>query len=583
MYAHWQPGHVCTFSSMGSEHPSDDVVAPELPCPHRNVEQHLKDVPWLGKHLRAVVEKHATIARVRHSVIATISKQLKTPTSSNISLGKILSCVRLCKDNDVVPPAFLVDFREGILQKWASEIIIKVRKDGGRQWSLVDREALVWSLGNCLDAGMCHRQHVSVVDQGRNPSWLAEYVRCVRLIWHENGGKSTPETMQYLRKLGCCTCECVTLIAEYATLCLNGTKAVQVYRDLSRMQRVVFSSYTTGGISNAAATECIQQLTIEPPVLEWLVKVEDLLTDIWDTITNPHGDEGCCLAVPGIKGSHVEQLMLPSKVVTHGTPALIRNCINSALPLCLLNPEANHNVSMHSAHPCIKKMRNGVVSCVHSMLEACPFRANGACDPLWLDTYLDMTRAVFTKVCQDLGVFEDDRAQTTTSAACEIDHFPGIPMSTVVERDAYMKSEVRKVQIAGNMFDATVLNIKHWKAGKTTRIKEFSAVWDTNISGYKNDLSVAGRVLSDLNRIVSTLDLSTDILINIEEKSVSYISEAAATQFLGLLIEYMREFSKSRRRRKDALLLKRNARPEEDKRRGWKKRARADSPQKTAD
>jgi hypothetical protein len=217
------------------------------------------------------------------------------------------------------------------------------------------------------------------------------------------------------------------------------------------------------------------------------------------------------------------------------------------------------------------------------MLEACPFRANGACDPLWLDTYLDMTRAVLTKVCQDLGVSECDHALTPTATACEVDHLPGVPMSTVVERDAYVKSGVRKVQIAGNMFDATLLNIKHWKAKKTTDIKEFSAVWDTNISGYKNDLSVAGRVLSDLNRIVSTRDLYTDIRIDVDKKSVSYSSESAAIKFIGLLVEYMREFSKSRRRRKDVLLLKRNSRPEEDKRRGSKKRMRADSPYEATD
>lgn len=561
---------------MAVQQSSNGAVAPDTSCPHWCVAEHLKKVACLDLHLRAVIDRHATIARVRHSVVESLCKQLKAPIAESVSLGEILRCLRKCRDNDVVPPVFLVDFRETVLQRWSSEIIVKARNGGGRQWSLADREALMWSLRDLLDAGMCHRQHVSVVDQGRNPSWLAEYVRCVRLIWRENGGKSTPETMQYLRKLGCCTSECVSLISAYTALCLDGSKTMQVYRDLSKMQRVVFSSYTSGGMSNTAAFECIQQLEFEPSVLASLSEVEEILTEIWDTITNPHSDEDRCIAIPGIKGSHVEKFMLPRRVVVSGTPALIINCINSALPLCRLNPAADHDVLISSSHPGVKRLCQGVAMCVNSMLETCPFRANGACDPAWLDTYLDLTRAVLRKVCLDTGVSTQEPTRTSPNTACELDHLPGIPMSTVVERDAYRKSGVRKVQIAGNLFDSIVLNIKHCKAKKTTRFREISIVWDSKTHGYKNDVSVAGRFLSDMNRILLARDLSTEVRIDVADRSISYSSESSAIKCLGLLVEYMREFSKSRRRRKDTLMLKRNSIPDDDKRRGAKKRARTE-------
>lgn len=555
---------------------TERASAPGRDCPHDAVAQHLSNVPCTDEYSREAVETYATIARTRHCVVARLCSRLKMPLPDLVSLGEVVRCLTLCKDNYVAPPPFLVDFQDGVVQTWASEIITHLRKGGGWKWSLAERSALVCTLNSALHTGLCHRQHVSVVDQGRNPSWLAEYVRCIRMIWKDNGGVSTPETMQYLRKLGCCTCECVTLISEYASLRLNATKTMQVYRDLCRMQRLICSSYTGVGMSNAAATECIQQLTFAPSVLVWLEEVEETLNDIWDTITNPHADETRCVTLPGIKGSHVQQFMIPSKVALCGTPSLIRNCIQSSLPLCQLNPAMDHDILMSSSHPGLKNLCDGMVACVRLML--CAVRAHGACDAAWLERYMALTRAVLKKVCQDTGVggfslFPETThiAQGATAACC------GIPMSILIKRATYKESAVRKVQIAGNLFDCTVLNIKHWKATKTSRTRDFSTVWDDSIQGYKNDTSGGGKVISDLKRIVNDHDMCMDIRVDIAAKTVAYNSELSAIKFLSLLLEYMREFSKSRRKRKDSLMLKKNAVPQNDKRRGANKRQRVDA------
>jgi hypothetical protein len=90
-------------------------------------------------------------------------------------------------------------------------------------------------------------------------------------------------------------------------------------------------------------------------------------------------------------------------------------------------------------------------------------------------------------------------------------------------------------------------------------------------------LSVGGRFLSDFARIVNDRGLATTIRINLSDKTISYTSKDAAMKAMRILIEYMTEYNKSRRKRKNSSVLKVNSKPEVDSRRGAK-RSRTSSP-----
>jgi hypothetical protein len=154
----------------------------------------------------------------------------------------------------------------------------------------------------------------------------------------------------------------------------------------------------------------------------------------------------------------------------------------------------------------------------------------------------------------------------STDAACEM----------VVERASMSNSSVRKVQIAGNAFDVAYSEASK-SAPCSVSLKRLSRVWDAPSNAFKDDLSVGGRFLSDFARIVTDRGLSSAIRVNRGDKTINYTTKEAAMKAMRILIEYMTEYNKSRRMRKNTNVLKVNSKPEIDSRRGTK-RSRAASP-----
>ena len=94
----------------------------------------------------------------------------------------------------------------------------------------------------------------------------------------------------------------------------------------------------------------------------------------------------------------------------------------------------------------------------------------------------------------------------------------------------------------------------------------FYTIKDPKTLQYKNDASLAGRVLADMHRILQIFG-HDGISVDLEYKCVSYNSVEAATKMLDVLVEYMKENNKSRRKRGSSAMLKSNKRPEHDGRR----------------
>ena len=177
------------------------------------------------------------------------------------------------------------------------------------------------------------------------------------------------------------------------------------------------------------------------------------------------------------------------------------------------------------------------------MLNATCFGGETACDPQWWKMYLDITKRVEGDVCTRLGVRPRKAHSAGGSLSCD-------SLSTddacemVIERASMSRSIVRKVQIAGNAFDAAYSEASN-KAPCRVSLKRLSRVWDAPSNSFKDDLSVGGRFLSDLERIVTDRGLSTAIRVNLCDKTISYASKDAALKAMRILIEYMAEYRPS--------------------------------------
>jgi ribosomal protein L25 (general stress protein Ctc) len=282
--------------------------------------------------------------------------------------------------------------------------------------------------------------------------------------------------------------------------------------------------------------------------------------------------------LPGLKGSHADEFEVPASVASSGSPLTVINCICSSLPLSNINATVDHEVCMtYSSYA--KKLPAGLVAHLDTMLSATCFGGEAACDPQWWKTYLDITKRIEGDVCARLGV-SPHRAPSASSSSMHAAPSTDAMCEMAVERASMSKSSVRKVQIAGNAFDVAYSEASK-SAPCSVSLKRLSRVWDAPSNAFKDDLSVGGRFLSDFARIVTDRGLSAAIRVNLGDKTINYTTKEAAMKAMRILIEYMTEYNKSRRMRKNTSVLKVNSKPEVDSRRGAK-RSRAASPAPSA-
>ena len=540
-------------------------VRPASPAPvesvHVVVVEHLKQISCEDSNLNAIIKVYSQMAIAWHTAIATVLSELAS-SSSTKNLNKILKCLQDCTDGNTPPPPFLVGFEHDFLHSWTRIIVGSLANQGACRWSPAEKQDLSSSLKTMIKSGLCHRRHVTIVDAGKNPAWLTEYVRSILEIWKDGQGKATPATIQCFKKLACCTSDAMSLICAYSQMVLGEEDADLLENALYCIQKVVFSSFGTNGISNTSATQCISYVKVQPRIFSLLAKVDALLVQVWDLITNPRFEFGECIVLPGIVGSHVEEFSIPSVVVKKGCTKVILNCINSALPLSFVNPGADHFVTIASTSKSLAGLKDGVVECLESMLKAERFGGEHGCSIAWWDEYRRLTRQVLSKACKDLGF--DERGTNSPSAPSGAQVGASTLFELRVQRDHFVSSKVTKVLAAGSLFDETFKVASGYNTNVRLPVTHFYKITDPKSGQEKADPSLAGRLLVDLNRVVQELGLYGGIVV--ESKLIVYKAPADATKMLHVLIEYMKEHSKSRRKKGESMFLKRNARPDHDKR-----------------
>ena len=534
--------------------------------------EHLNNVSYEDSSLSLnyVVNTYVAISRAWHKAINVVMAELCS-SSRTKNLNRILESYSDCTKHQYPPPPFLVGFEHDFLHSWTRAIVGCVVSHGGCEWSFADQQELSDSLKSMLDMGLCHRQHVTLVQAGKNTAWLAEYVTCILAIWREGEGRATPETVQCFKKLACCTPEAMALICDYSRVVLSNVDVEQVESTLTCVQKVVYSSFGQNGVSNTSAAQCISYLKIHKKTFVFLEEVKNLLDNVWDLLTNPRFVSGECTCLPGIAGSHVEEFAIPSVVVKKGCTKTVLNCIMSALPLSFVNPSVDHFVAVASTSKSFSCLRYGVVECLESMLLAERFGGDRGCSTSWWEEYKRLTRGLIGKACEDLGI--EQRSNDSPLAPLSVSLGTSMFSELQVQRDHFMTSKVTKVLVAGNLFDQTFKIAMSGQRNARVRVADFYTIHDPKSGCLKADPSLAGRLLSDLQRVAKELGIQGDVII--EPKCVVYTSRASAAKMLNLLVQYMKEHSKSRRKKGDSVFLKRNVKPDYD---GRKKQRRPHTP-----
>ena len=556
----------------------DDAV--DAPSIYVQIDKLLRNVPVIDKDLTNVVKKYAENALNWH-VVVRLAMNVLSSNENTVRLGRILNSLESCTSKDTPAPPFLVDFQQQFVQDWALAIVSRLVSKGGQRWGISERAHLASQLRAMCSKGLCHRQHVSLVDAGKNPSWLGEYIRCILCIWKDNDGGVTPEKIQYFKKLASCTSECVSIICQYAAVCLKADEVDQLAYALFRMQRVVFSSFGKGCISNSAASQCVRAISFDVKVFGWLSKTEAVLSNVWELITTPQFQDGQCILLPGIPGSHVEEFSIPRVAVLKGSPELITNCIRSSLMLSFLNPDQDHAIEILSSSNCVTRLRLGLKACVESMLRVDRFGGETGCTVEWWEDYIKLTVKVLEDLCQSFG-FDKTGASERGAVSYDVSYLPEQASTAVpafqLKRLAYKDSNINKVNVAGNLFDVTASIVLRGCSGSRVRLQSVCNIKNATTGDYKRHRSVGGKVFADMRRITTDLDLTMGVVVDLENQNITYKTTSYAMRMLQVLLDYMEEFSKSRRKRGGNIMLKRNAKPEQD---GRKKPKRPSTPAST--
>ena len=495
-----------------------------------------------------VVLTYTRIAKAWHTAISVVLQEVTG--AGKVNLTKLVTSSENCVRLDLAPPPFVAGFQHNFVNTWVTRILQCVYRSGSRRWTCMEKNELCLQLNGLIKVGICHRGHVTMVDAGKNPAWLLEYVRSILAIWKDGDGVATPLTIQCFKKLACCTSEAMSLICAYARVVVSADDTEYLEKTLPCIQNVVFSSTNRNGISNVSATQCINYLKVESRVLKLLLDVEGILSTIWSLIVSPRVDAETCYVLPGLPGSHVEEFCIPRVVVKKGSPEIIINCIKSALPLSLINADQTHALFVDCSPQMKSNLRAESVACLSGMVRMERFGGQSGCELSWWEKYTSLCQNVLDDLCKDFGLQNTDAVER-----CEDVVRSSSLVELRVRRDFFANSDVSKVVAAAALFDKVA-------ASKSTHFQlhasSFSLFAKQGTGEKKHNPALAGRLLADLKSMVGELGLEAGIEIDLKAKLIKFLTPEGVSKMLHILIYFMTEHSKPRRKKQQSLFLKRN-------------------------
>ena len=526
MYIHVQAQESCQANSRGL--PAGAPAGPPLGHNEllKQIQVLLTDVPVVDRRTQSVVQSYANTASQWHDIVATCVTTFST-NKETVRLGDVFRCLDKCVAQQIPTPPFLVVFQQTFCRDWARRIVSALVGFGGRQWHFSQCVKLGAELRVMCSRGLCHRQHIGLVDDAKNPSCLLDFVVCIRNIWSvpRRGDAVTPEILQCLKKLSSCSYECILLLSYYASACVNEQCTNDLVEGLFEMHRVVnLSLVRSGFVAQSVLSHCVQTVTFSRRQLRSLFKVESLLTEVWALLVNPKFDHGECILLPGIPGSHVDAFSLPATVLKNAAPDLLMHLMRSSLMLSYKNPDEHHAIEIHANAECLRGLKVGILECLESMMTASRFAGETGCAlPVW-DEYIELTRQV-SSTRSTFGLQHTSAGTVGPAGQPNVDvveRMGSVVNTLQMKRQAFVNSKVNKVLICANIFDATVSIALQRTTDMGICLKSVSEFKVQPSPHYTKNISLAGKVFVDVFRITQELNFSTGVHLDNERKKLVF-------------------------------------------------------------
>lgn len=452
-------------------------------------------------------------------------------SASTLDLAPLFEYRRRCVQLGASVPAFVASFLDEIASLWACDVVAALPCAAG--WRASDVALLQVGLLRAMEIGLRYATHATCVDEFRNPCALLQFVQCMLLVWGRVGrdaDKFTPMVVQTLTRLRRCSRESFLLIADYATI--GGFRSARLVVFLSRVHACMSTCCTDGKFSTQVARECFECVQMDDGIRSALETAAAELDRTWSFLTG-NDPEVPIAALPGLAGSHVAEVEIPCTVAVRGTPAVVVNCVCSALLLSRRCDTAAAPVRASRDMPCVGRLPHELMRFARARLvHASLCEARGLA---WAKEHRGLAEQLLLCMASDLGL-SGDRTVSLILLMGEVDMLR-VSMAPALG--------VPKAACAAKLFD--------WVAHA---IESKCAVVGIKWPEDKTEAVCMGRVLVDIERVNSLTQDKVQVDSKLRTIHIKKFDHAMA--FLKLVVDYAIECAAPRRKRGECQLVKRN-------------------------
>ena len=441
-----------------------------------------------------------------------------------------------CIYGTFAPPAvsdFLMDW---LTQKWMQEIISHALTfDRPCDFDSSARQNCYTRLRYCLASP----DRTQIKEHPEHPVNLIQYVKC----WtHMFRRENRVYEFEYMTIIAKCNADCVTLIADYATLVCESSAVESLERTLRALQAYMQRLNDLNAVTKEACVQASKTYKFTDQDIDTLGRTEKVIEKIW--VMWPYSwDEG--VDFPGLfsVAGNVLKIPMPKDVVMKGSNRILVNCF------CFLFIRLDYSFPPYttryidaSAAP-RQQIQQGVCAFLETVQSS--FEQHELANYTWSSNIAFLASKLKTAICTDMptatanktqeGQLNFERIMQAERLQIEARKFWNIP------------GKCEKVKIAERMFSHVHLHVKE----DDIKIDDWSErIYDERCGQLKYAKQMGGKVLRDLAELVKDRPLLRTVEIDTKAKQV-VVKGGVETNlaFMEMLIEYMQQKSAKRSER----------------------------------
>jgi hypothetical protein len=266
----------------------------------------------------------------------------------------------------------------------------------------------------------------------------------------------------------------------------------------------------------------------------------------------------------------MEHVDVPACIIDSGNYNLLINFLNSAVPLARQMGGTEQPICLRSDDELLTSFRTDVVSEIWTEFRRSDILNSSWADIEWAQKCNEALSLVAVELSKCLGCESHQSGSVSDASHRDIREQPTLDemstrstehntkvLSLTSRFPLYKTSIINKVRTSATLFELTLDVYNQGKGGGIVHC------CDRQICAPGNSLSVNGKVLADLRRIVKHRSLDSSVDVNTKMRLISCKNEEAIVCMLEILVEYMQENSHSRRK-KHGEMVKKNTMPTQE-------------------